>query len=145
MFGAFHNVRELLMDSTFPFKLQVSVLKTIIIVKDSTASWSKDWLIINQYCFLDINIGWPGSVHNARVLANSELFKKGQNGSLFPQQPKLIKGVPVPLLNVRDPTYPLLPWIMKPYFDTGRLSRQERVFNFRLCHLRVLTENALGD
>ena len=101
-------------------------------------------LVDHRYCFLDINVGWPGSVHDARVLANSELFDKGQNGSLFPQQPKLIKGVSVPLLIVGDPAYPLLPWIMKPYSDTGRLSRQERGFNYRLSRARVVTENAFG-
>ena len=39
---------------------------------------------------------------------------------------------------------PLLPWIMKPYSDTGRLSRQESVFNYRLSRARVVTENAFG-
>ena len=83
-------------------------------------------------------------MHDARVLANSELFEKGQNGALFPQQPKLIKGVSVLLLIVGDPAYPLLPWIIKPYSDTGRLNRQERVFNYRLSRAGVVTENAFG-
>ena len=101
-------------------------------------------LVDHRYCFMDINIGWPGSVHDARVLANSELYQRGQMGVLFPEQPKQIEGVSVPLLILGDPAYPLLPWIMKPYTDTGRLSRQQSGFNYRLSRARVVTENAFG-
>ena len=31
-----------------------------------------------KYVFTDINIRWPGRVHDARVLANSEIFHKGK-------------------------------------------------------------------
>ena len=101
-------------------------------------------LVDHRYCFMDINVGWPGSVHDARVLANSELFQKGESGTLFPQRPKKINNVMVPLVIVGDPAYPLLPWMMKPYTDTGRLSRQQSSFNYRLSRARVVTENAFG-
>ena len=39
----------------------------------------------HRYCFTDIYIGWPGSVHDARVFNNSVLFKKGQSGTLCPK------------------------------------------------------------
>ena len=32
---------------------------------------------------IDIYIGWPGRVHDAGVLANSSLHKRGQDGTLF--------------------------------------------------------------
>ena len=34
--------------------------------------------------FTDIYISWPGRVHDARVLQNSTLYFKGQQGKLFP-------------------------------------------------------------
>ena len=38
------------------------------------------------YCrFQDICVGWPGRVHDARVFANSSLYDKGNNGTLFPR------------------------------------------------------------
>ncbi len=49
--------------------------------------------------FRDVCIGWPGSVHDARVFANSGLFRKAEDGTLFPSiTAKYIAGVDIPLL-----------------------------------------------
>ena len=34
--------------------------------------------------FMDINIGWPGKVHDACVFASLSLYLKGSNGTLLP-------------------------------------------------------------
>ena len=36
-----------------------------------------------RYVFRDGVIGWAGSVHDARVLSNSELYNLGLQGKLF--------------------------------------------------------------
>ncbi|XP_073164825.1 probable tubulin polyglutamylase TTLL9 isoform X6 [Lepidochelys kempii] len=36
--------------------------------------------------FTNINVGWPGKVHDARIFRNSGLFQKLQEGTLFPDQ-----------------------------------------------------------
>ncbi|XP_053497244.1 uncharacterized protein LOC128617975 [Ictalurus furcatus] len=33
--------------------------------------------------FWNINVGWPGKVHDARVFGNSSLYKRSQRGTLF--------------------------------------------------------------
>ena len=43
-------------------------------------------VVDSNYCFTDIYIGWPGSIHDARVFSNSAIFQQGQSGTLFPDQ-----------------------------------------------------------
>ena len=73
--------------------------------------------------FIDINVGWPGRVHDARVFANSSLYHKGQTGRLYPtSMSKKINGINVLLLVLADAAYPLLPWVMKLFTDNNTLS-----------------------
>ena len=96
------------------------------------------------YRFTDVCIGWPGHVHDARVLGNSSLYHRGNAGTLFPDSKTMIAGVEVPIVVLGDPAYPLLPWIMKPYIDTSNLTCEQQRFNYRLSRARVVVEDAFG-
>ena len=69
--------------------------------------------------FMDVYIGWPGRVHDARVFANSSLYVKGRSGWLFPAWTRKIGtcNCNVPLLILGDPAYALLAWLVKPYTE----------------------------
>ncbi|KAI8493089.1 hypothetical protein Bbelb_290930 [Branchiostoma belcheri] len=57
---------------------------------------------------------------------------------------RVINGVPVPVMILGDPAYPMLPWLMKRYADNGHLNRRETNFNFRLSSARMTVECAFG-
>ena len=94
--------------------------------------------------FIDVNIGWPSNVHDARVFANSSCYRKGNSGTMFPVKVIMIGGVSVPLVILGDPAYPLLPWLMKPYLENSSTTPQQRTFNYRQSRARMVVENAFG-
>ena len=101
-------------------------------------------MVNNRGLFLDVYVGWPGRVHDARVFANSSLFLRGQNKTLLPNWEKRISNTDIPLVILGDPAYPLLDWLMKAFPDNGHLTQQQRKFNYRLSKARVVVEHAYG-
>ena len=99
-------------------------------------------MVDSDYTFMDIYVGWPGSVHDARILANSKLFREAEAGTLLPDIKRSIHGTDVPLLTLGDPAYPFLPWLMKPYTNNGRLTSKQFRFNYRLSRARMVVECA---
>ncbi|PIK40731.1 putative nuclease HARBI1 [Apostichopus japonicus] len=97
-----------------------------------------------RYRFIDVNVGWPGQVHDARILSNSCIFRKAEAGTLLPNLCRTIQGQEVPIVILGDPAYPLLPWLMKGFSDTGRLTEGQKLFNYRLSRARMVVENAFG-
>ncbi|XP_070552294.1 uncharacterized protein [Ptychodera flava] len=98
----------------------------------------------DNYCFMNVNVGWAGSVHDARVFANSSVYQKLQENTLFPNITENISGVEIPLVLLGDPAYPLLQNLMKPFSDNGRLTPHQHRFNRRLSSARMVIENAFG-
>jgi len=102
----------------------------------------------HKYIFRDINIGWPGRVHDARVFANTEIFHRGENGLLFRTWFKRVqlenKEVNMPVVLLGDPAYPLKPWLLKPFTNRNHLTPIQNAFNYRLSRARMTIENSFG-
>ena len=98
----------------------------------------------NKGLFMDIFVGWPGRVHDARVFATSALYEKGCAKTLFPSWVKRLGGKDIPIVLLGDPAYPLLDWVMKAFPNNGHLTQQQRTFNYRLSRARVVVEHAYG-
>ena len=97
-----------------------------------------------NYCFTDVVINWPRSVHDARIFANSQIHHKLQE-EVIPPCPKVIvdgcEAVPICILG--DPAYPLSPFIMKE-FPNGGSTPREQFFGYRLSSARMVIEGAFG-
>ncbi|CAM5169330.1 unnamed protein product [Eretmochelys imbricata] len=99
-------------------------------------------LVDHKGRFTNINVGWPGKVHDARIFRNSGLFQNLQEGTLFPDQKITVGDVEMPIVILGDPAYPLMPWLMKPY--TGSLDSSQELFNYRLSKCKMVVQCAFG-
>ncbi|XP_062509676.1 uncharacterized protein LOC134185812 [Corticium candelabrum] len=96
--------------------------------------------------FNDICIGWPGRVHDARVLANSLLFAVAERaGTAFPGSETVVcNGSRIPVLILGDPAYPLKRWLMKAYPESANMRESEKSSNYKLSCARIAVERAFG-
>jgi hypothetical protein len=82
--------------------------------------------------FLHVVAGWPGSVHDARVLRNSDIWNICPNWC----------GPDNHIIG--DGAYPLQTWLLKPFRNNGHLTRTQRRYNFHLSSARAAIERAFG-
>ncbi len=101
-------------------------------------------VVDHRYIFRDVYCGWPGCVHDSRVLANSTLYERATDGQILNGEMRQLSGVDVPVMLVGDSGYPLTTWLMKPYTFSGNLTPEQKHFNYRLSRARIVTENAFG-
>ncbi|XP_052415715.1 uncharacterized protein zgc:113227 isoform X1 [Carassius gibelio] len=94
--------------------------------------------------FWDLCVGHPGSVHDARVLRESYLWKMLNDGHPLKQSKAHISGCDVGYYLIGDSAYPLQNWLMKPFPDTGGLTPQQQRFNIRLSSARSVVDSSFG-
>ena len=93
--------------------------------------------------FTDVDIKWPGSLHDARVFANSEVQKGYTKGKFKLYYEELLPGDElIPQILLSDPAYPLLPYVMKEYAVCQ--GNNEVMFNTMLRSARNQIECAFG-
>nr|CAI5841833.1 unnamed protein product [Callosobruchus analis] len=86
--------------------------------------------------FIDVYCGWPGSAHDARVWENSKINELlDSDHSPLPTDYRLLG----------DAAYPLSMYLMVPFKDKGRLTKQQKKFNKKLSSTRIVIEQAYGQ
>ena len=93
--------------------------------------------------FIDVECKWPGSVHDAKVFANSTINKKLSEGTLLQTSYNLLDGYEsIPNYLIGDPAYPLTHFCMKEYQSCS--NNEEVVYNNILRSARNQIECAFG-
>jgi len=86
--------------------------------------------------FIDIFVGMPGRMHDARVFRQSELFAQlnRADNPLLPPNMHLLG----------DSAYPLMKNLMTPFRDNGHLTIEQNNYNVKLSTIRSIIERAFG-
>ena len=116
------------------------IILTITTAKVGIQFLSRLSLIITT-CF-EICVGWPASVHDARVYANSKLYQNAIQGKILNGNKRKIANVDVPVYLIGDPLSTIF---MKP-FDYNITQLQDiKQYNYRVSRAKIVTENAFGQ
>ena len=90
-----------------------------------------------RYCFTYVNIGSFGRDNDCAIFSVSKFFQDFHHLSVPPNNEI------GPFYIVGDEIFPPKEWLMKPYPGKG-LTKEQRVFNYRLSRCRRTIENAFG-
>uniref|UniRef100_A0A7M5XN08 DDE Tnp4 domain-containing protein n=2 Tax=Clytia hemisphaerica TaxID=252671 RepID=A0A7M5XN08_9CNID len=94
--------------------------------------------------FLDFVTGFPGSIHDARALQFTDLFRKAENETILTTPKKVIDGMRIRPLILGDGAYPASTWLLKPYPHIAPLDAEQRNFNRALSSSRCTVEIGFG-
>ena len=67
-----------------------------------------------NFMFLDVATGFPGCMHDVRVLQHTTLFLMDRHGEILSKPSDQINNVTIKPALLRDGAYPLSTWMMKP-------------------------------
>lgn len=98
-----------------------------------------------NYEFMYVHTGSNGSQSDGGILKNTSFYEKLINNELHLPESYLLPGtdMSVPYVFLGDSAFALEKHIMKP-FPERNISRDQTIFNYRLCRARRIVENAFG-
>ena len=102
-------------------------------------------LVDADYKFIYIDVGCNGRISDGGVYRNSSLSQAlSENRLNVPAAQAVANSDAVlPYVIVADDAFPLKDHIMKPY-PMRNLSKEQRIYNYRLSRARRIVENAFG-
>ena len=100
--------------------------------------------VMQAELYLSVSTGYPGSLHDARVLRLSEIFDAAENENILMEPSKDLNGTVIRPLIVGDSAYPLKTWLLRPVKDNGTLTHEQKKFNKQLSKARIVSEHAIG-
>ena len=95
--------------------------------------------------FLHVAAGYPGSLHDARILRVSSSFGKAERNEILAQPTRSIDGFNVRPLILSDIAYPSTMWQIK-LFLSGKTCLNTKRFSIKhLSSARITVERAFGE
>lgn len=90
----------------------------------------------DKMMFTDCFVGYPSSVHDARIFRNSPLydFTNADTEKFFPNNTKILA----------DKAYPCLKWCIPPYKNLGRMTAVQKRFNVAHASTRQIIERSFA-
>lgn len=104
----------------------------------------KQHLSVNLQGIVDVNLRYPGSIHDAQVLRLSDIYDLAQKEQVLSSPTRYINGTEIGLLLGGDSAHPLTTWFMKPYLNRGCLTPEPGKFNVKFSALRCVVDQAFG-
>eukprot|EP01018_Ginkgo_biloba_P017335 Gb_23339 [translate_table: standard] len=95
-------------------------------------------IVDSNMWFLDICIGWLGSLNNTCLLRNSSFNRLCERGERLNGHLVSIGTIDMREYIVGDDGYPLLPWLIIPF--SGAVTNAQKLFNFKLSSTRIVVE-----
>jgi len=98
-----------------------------------------------NYEFIMIDVGANGRVSDRGVFSNTKFYQKLKENKLKIPEPDYLprSKIKLPFVFVVDDSFPLSDNIVKPY-PQRNMTREQRIFNYRLSRARRIFENAFG-
>lgn len=102
-------------------------------------------VVDGDYKFIYVDVGANGSCSDASLFIDTSLRQSIEAGTAGIPAAEPLPGQEedMPYFLVGDDAFPLRRWLMKPYPHRG-MSKEERIFNYRLSRARRIVENAFG-
>ena len=94
--------------------------------------------------FLSVANGFPGSLHDSRMLRLSDVYWAAENEDILMEPTLDMGGTVIRPLVVGDSAYPLKTWLLPVIKDNGALNRDQKKFNKELSKARIVSEHAFG-
>ena len=92
-------------------------------------SYVMQGVVDSKGLYLSVSTGYPGRLHDTRVLRLSRLFDAAENDLILVEPTVDVDGTTVRPLIVGDSAYPLKEWLLCPFKDNGALTREHKNFN----------------